>query len=192
MSTHVADAQDLFVRSRRLDLPLMPAVLLDAVIAGDRSAMAQLAQYSIPDAFAAGAGASDPIDAELLRFLRLRREQLARDPARYPWSLRAIVLRSQNRMVGFANFHGAPGVNDISAPDALELGWSVFPEHRRKGYATETAHALMEWATEVHGIHRFISATTPDNAPSLRVHEKLGFVRTGEIVDGEIIFELHR
>ena len=192
MSTHVADAQDLFVRSRRLDLPLMPAVLLDAVIAGDRSAMAQLAQYSIPDAFAAGAGASEPIDAERLRFLRLRREQLARDPARYPWSLRAIVLRPQRRMVGFVNFHGAPGINDISAPDALELGWSVFPEHRRKGYATETARALMDWATEIHGIRRFISATTPDNLPSLRVHEKLGFVRTGEIVDGEIIFELRR
>jgi RimJ/RimL family protein N-acetyltransferase len=33
---------------------------------------------------------------------------------------------------------------------------------------------------------------TADNAPSLRVNEKLGFVRTGDIVDGEIIFELHR
>jgi RimJ/RimL family protein N-acetyltransferase len=26
--------------------------------------------------------------------------------------------------------------------------------------------------------------------PSLRVHEKLGFHRTGQVVDGEIIFEL--
>ncbi len=192
MSTHVADAQELLVRSKRLDLPLMPAPLLDALIADDRSAVARLAPYSIPDDFAADAGASIDAKGELLRFLRLRREQLARDPARYPWSLRAIVLRADDRMVGFVNFHGAPGINDISAPDALELGWSVFPEHRRMGYATETAQALMKWATEVHGIRRFISATTPDNAPSLRVHEKLGFARTGEIVDGEIIFELRR
>ncbi|MBI2324225.1 MAG: GNAT family N-acetyltransferase [Chloroflexi bacterium] len=192
MSTRVADAQDLFVRSRRLDLPLMPAVLLDALIADDRSAIARLAPYSVPDDFVAGASQVIDTKRELLRFLRFRREQLARDPERYPWSLRAIVLRAQRRMVGFVNFHGAPGINDISAPDALELGWSVFPEHRRKGYATETARALMEWATEVHGIRRFISATTPDNVPSLRVHEKLGFVRTGEVVDGEIIFELRR
>lgn len=192
MSTHVAEARELMVRSERLDLPLMPAVLLDALIADDRSAVTRLAPYSIPAAFAADAAEAIDAKGELLRFLRLRREQLARDPARYPWSLRAIVLRAESRMVGFVNFHGAPGVNDVSAPDALELGWSVFPEDRRKGYATETARALMEWATEIHGIRRFISATTPDNAPSLRVHEKLGFERTGEIVDGEIVFELRR
>jgi len=31
----------------------------------------------------------------------------------------------------------------------------------------------------------------PDNAASLRVIAKLGFVATGQIVDGELIFELH-
>ena len=95
-------------------------------------------------------------------------------------------------MVGYVNFHGPPGVNDIAAPDAVELGWTVFPRHRRRGYATETARALMEWATNAHGIRRFVSSTTPDNAPSLRVHEKLGFAPTGQIVDREIIFELRR
>lgn len=192
MSTHVSDARELFVRSQRLDLPLIPAVLLDALIADDRAAIARLAPYAIPDDFPARSSDAPDGKGELLRFLRFRREQLAKDPGRYPWSLRAIVLRADGRMIGFVNFHGAPGINDVSAADALELGWSVFPEHRRMGYATETALALMDWATEVHGIRRFISATTPDNAPSLRVHEKLGFVRTGEIVDGEIIFELRR
>lgn len=189
MATRTLDARDLTVRSRRLDLPLMPALLLDALIAGDRSRIDTLAPYKIPDAFPRRGGETDE---DVVRFLRLRRDQLAKDPARYPWSLRAIVLRSEERMVGFVNFHGAPGVNDVRAPDAVELGWSVFPEDRRRGYATETATALMEWATRVYGIRRFISATTPQNAPSLRVHEKLGFVRTGEVVDGEIIFELRR
>lgn len=185
------------VRTERLDLPLVPAVLLDALIAGDRAAVAKLAPYAIPDEFPSAQ--TDRLESvvgggkgDLVPFLRFRREQLAKDPARYPWSLRAIVLRGERRMVGFVNFHGAPGVNDVSAPDAVELGWSVFSADRRKGYATETALALMDWATSVHGIRRFISATTPDNAASLRVHEKLGFTRTGEVVDGEIIFELRR
>jgi RimJ/RimL family protein N-acetyltransferase len=68
----------------------------------------------------------------------------------------------------------------------------VFPHHRKKGYATETARALMDWAATERGISRFISSTTPGNAPSLRVHDKLGFVPTGQVVDGEIIFELRR
>ena len=95
-------------------------------------------------------------------------------------------------MVGFVNFHGAPGVNDTSTAGALELGWTVFARDRRKGYATETALALMDWASQAHGIRHFISATTPDNAASLRVHDKLHFVRTGEVVEGEVIFELRR
>ena len=49
----------------------------------------------------------------------------------------------------------------------------------------------MDWARTEHGVRRFISSTTPENTPSLRVHEKLGFRRTGQVVDGEIIFELH-
>lgn len=95
-------------------------------------------------------------------------------------------------MVGYVNFHGPPGVNDIAAPGAAELGWSVFPGERGRGYATEVALAMMDWAARVHGVRRFISSTTPDNSASLRVHDKLGFVRTGEMVEGEIIFELWR
>ena len=169
----------------------MTKLLLDALIARDRASVTTLAPYSVPHDFPERVDAAD-LSAGVLGFLRFRRDQLERDPARYPWSLRAIVLREERRMVGFVNFHGPPGVNDVGAPDAVELGWSVFPTDRRRGYATETAIALMDWATQVHAITRFISATTPDNAPSLRVHEKLGFERTGEVVDGEIIFELRR
>jgi RimJ/RimL family protein N-acetyltransferase len=184
--------RDAVVRTDRLDLPLMPLALLDALIDDDRSAIARLADYTVPADFPNATTEKIDGKGELVAFLRFRRDQLKRDPDRYPWSLRAIVRRSDRRMIGFVNFHGAPGANDLGAPEAVELGWSVFEPERRKGYATETATALMAWATETHGIKRFISATTPDNAASLRVHEKLGFERTGQIVDGEIIFELHR
>lgn len=129
-------------------------------------------------------------DDDQREFLRFRRGQLAADPDRLPWSVRAIVLRGERRMVGFVNFHGAPGVNDTGTAEALELGWTVFAPDRRRGYATETATALIDWARQTHGIRHFISSTTPDNAASLRVHEKLGFARTGQVVDGEVIFEL--
>lgn len=190
MTVTYAD-RGLSVRSRRLDLPLMPAVLLDALVADDRAAISDLAGYRIPDEFPSRVERAD-LTSGLVPFLRFRRDQLAAQPERYPWSLRAIVLRSERRMIGFVNFHGPPGSNDVGAADAVELGWSVFEPDRKKGYATETALALMDWAVRVQGIRRFISATTPDNAASLRVHEKLGFARTGQVVDGEIVFELRR
>jgi [ribosomal protein S5]-alanine N-acetyltransferase len=161
----------------------MPIALLDALIAGDRAAAGALAGYRIP---------ADFPNAGALKLVRYRREQVANDASWAPWSLRAMVLRETATMVGYVNFHGPPGVNDTATPNAAELGWTVFPSHRKKGYATETARALMAWAATEHGIRRFVSSTTPNNAPSLRVHDKLGFVRTGQVVDGEIIFELRR
>jgi ribosomal-protein-alanine N-acetyltransferase len=170
----------------------MPLDLLDALIDGDREAVARLIAYTVPNDFPSTQTERVDGKGDLLPFLRFRRDQLRKDPDRYPWSLRAIVRRTDRRMIGFVNFHGPPGVNDVGAEDAVELGWSVFLAERRKGYATETAIALMDWALRVHGIRRFISATTPDNVASLRVHDKLGFQPTGEIVDGELIFELRR
>ena len=192
MTVTPLERESLVVRTERLDLPLMPLELLDALIDNDRGAVARIAAYSVPSHFPADEAELIDGKGELLGFLRFRRDQLRRDPERFPWSLRAIVRRADQRMIGFVNFHGPPGSNDLAASDAVELGWSVFAPERRKGYATETALALMDWARRVHGITRFISATTPDNTASLRVHEKLGFAKTGEVVDGEIIFELRR
>jgi ribosomal-protein-alanine N-acetyltransferase len=168
------------VRSQRLDLVVKPLALLDAFVDGDAPRAHELADYSIPADFPASA----------MDVLEIRRIQLAGDPARLPWSVRAMVRRGDRAMVGFVNFHGPPGVNDIEEAEAAELGWTVFPEYRRQGYATETARRMMDWAREEHGVRKFISSTTPENIPSLRVHDKLGFRRTGQVVDGEIIFEL--
>jgi RimJ/RimL family protein N-acetyltransferase len=159
----------------------MPLSVLDAFVDGNATTARELVDYAVP---------ADFPDAAAAEVLEIRRMQLAAEPARAPWSVRAMVRRDDRVMVGFVNFHGPPGTNDIEAADAAELGWTVFPEHRRQGYATETALRLMDWARTEHRVRRFISSTTPGNAPSLRVHEKLGFHPTGQVVDGEIIFEL--
>jgi RimJ/RimL family protein N-acetyltransferase len=73
---------------------------------------------------------------------------------------------------------------------AAEVGYTVFPEFRRRGYATETCQAMLEWAQREHGVRHFISGIEPSNAPSIRVIEKLGFTPLNLIVDGEAMFEL--
>jgi ribosomal-protein-alanine N-acetyltransferase len=159
--------------------------LVDALLSGDRIAAGRLADFAIPDEF--------PHDRAHVGFVRYRREQIAEHPEWLPWSMRAVVLREPERvMVGYANFHGPPGVNDNGTPGAAETGYTIFAPYRGRGYATEVAQAMMDWAANEHGVRHFISGVTPDNAPSLRVNDKLGFVRTGELIDGEIIFELHR
>jgi RimJ/RimL family protein N-acetyltransferase len=102
-----------------------------------------------------------------------------------------MVLReAEPAMAGYANFHGPPGVNDLGRPGAAEVGYTVFPAYRSRGIATEAARAMIGWAVREHGVREFISGVRPDNAASLRVNEKLGFVPTGDLVDGELIFSL--
>lgn len=130
-------------------------------------------------------------------FLELRLRQLHADPAVQEWLVRAVTLRGPGRpMVGHAGFHGPPGTNATGRAAAVELGYTVFADHRGRGYATEVAEALMGWATREHGIQHFIASVSPENAPSLAIVRKLGFEQTGEQsdeLDGlELVFELER
>jgi RimJ/RimL family protein N-acetyltransferase len=158
---------------------LLPGALLDACLAGDMSGARAQVNFAIPDDF-------DGAD----EWIGLRRAQVLADPTWEPWSLRAMVLRDDCRMVGFTSFHGPPGVNSLDAPDAAEIGYTVFPSHQSRGLATETARAMVGWATRTHGIRRFISSIEPTNTASLRVIAKLGFEPLNLVLDGEAIFEL--
>jgi [ribosomal protein S5]-alanine N-acetyltransferase len=141
----------------------------------------------------APAGWPDDHDAG---FLRIRADQMRREPSSQEWLVRAVVLRSEARMIGHAGFHGPPGLNGPRKPRALELGYTVFPDFRGHGYATEAARALMDWAAETHGVRHFVASVAPGNEPSLAVVRKLGFVETGEQWDDEdgleLVFELSR
>jgi [ribosomal protein S5]-alanine N-acetyltransferase len=174
------------IRTPRLDLVSMTPEFMDAVL-GDRLAEAQeeLGAALPPD----------PIDAAVESFLGRRIEQLRKDPGVQKWLARAMVRREGGReMIGNAGFHGEPGVNSASAPDALEIGYGVRLEHRRQGYATEAVEGLIGWARS-EGIHHFVASVAPGNEPSLAIIRKLGFVRTGEHIDPEDglehVFELH-
>ena len=60
-----------------------------------------------------------------------------------------------------------------------------------KGFATEAAQAMLQWAFETLDLNRVQSEADTRNAASARVLEKLGFVREGTlrencIVDGDV------
>jgi len=173
------------IRSPRLDVVLLSLPLMDAIIAGDRRRAQVLAGFALAEELLSGG-------LEEGAYFSLRRDQVLQDASWAPWSQRAIVLREENAMIGTATFHGPPGVNDSSTPGAAEVGYEVFRAYRSRGFATEAGQAMIDWALREHGVSHFISGIAPENLPSLRVNEKLGFVPTGQIIDGELIFELQR
>lgn len=60
--------------------------------------------------------------------------------------------------------------------DTLELGYHIFPEYRRKGYAKEACQAAVEYAEEEFGTVQFIARIGKENIVSKKVAESLGFV----------------
>jgi RimJ/RimL family protein N-acetyltransferase len=168
------------ISSQRLDLVPMPRAVLAALLEGRRD-----------DAVI---GAKIPAwwpEESDRRFLRVRIEDIDRDPAAEPWLLWALVHRGSARtMVGYAGFHGPPAGEDAK----LELGYAIFPAFQGRGYASEAARALMDWARAGHGIGHFVVSIAPGNEPSLALARRLGFVQTGEQWDDEdgleLVFEL--
>lgn len=60
--------------------------------------------------------------------------------------------------------------------DALELGYAFHRAYWGKGYAYESAHALLEQAFD-QGIHRIYAECDPLNIPSWKLLERLGLER---------------
>ncbi|MCC7117717.1 MAG: GNAT family N-acetyltransferase [Anaerolineales bacterium] len=58
----------------------------------------------------------------------------------------------------------------------VDLGYAFLPRFWSKGYANESAAALLNYGWNVVKLKRIVAITDPANAPSNRVLEKLGFV----------------
>jgi [ribosomal protein S5]-alanine N-acetyltransferase len=91
-----------------------------------------------------------------------------------------IIERCSRNVVGDIGFRGPP--DDAGT---IEVGYSVIPSRRGRGYAAEAASALVEWAQSQPGVHVIVAGCDPDNLPSIYTLERVGFRRTSE-ARGEI------
>ena len=92
----------------------------------------------------------------------------------------ACIEKSSGRLVGFS------GLKFLADLQEVDVGYRFLPECWGKGYATESARALMAQGRAEFGIERIIGLVQPANGASSRVLEKLGLVyeRTFDPADG--------
>ncbi len=93
----------------------------------------------------------------------------------------AVIEHGDDRMighVGFADFH-----RDMAPPlgNGPEMGWVFAREAQGRGLAGEAVAAALDWAdaTLASGIAAIID---PDNAESIRVAERAGFIKESRAV----------
>lgn len=88
----------------------------------------------------------------------------------------AIVAPTGDHVIGF----GRIGLNGVQAG---KLGYALAPSEWGKGYATDAARTLIRFGIRELGLHRISAAIGPDNAPSIKLIEALGFSREGVLRD---------
>jgi RimJ/RimL family protein N-acetyltransferase len=76
---------------------------------------------------------------------------------------------------------GTVGAFFRESGDDLEIGWTVFPRHRKKGIAVESARAALAHAFAHHAVKRAIAHVDAPNIASVRVCESLGMSLEGEV-----------
>jgi ribosomal-protein-alanine N-acetyltransferase len=98
-------------------------------------------------------------------------------PEREEWG-GTMIDRATRVAVGQMSFKGLP---DESG--AVELGYGVNPSYHSRGYATEMARTLVEWALTQSAVARVTAECLADNKASIRVLEKSHFKQVGRRVD---------
>jgi ribosomal-protein-alanine N-acetyltransferase len=104
-----------------------------------------------------------------------------------PYGDRAIVLADTGALIGACGlvpcldeFDRIPGLH---APEArasgrtwaeVGLDYALSPAHQGRGYATEAARALVDYALQSLRLARVIATTSHDNLASIRVMRRLG------------------
>jgi RimJ/RimL family protein N-acetyltransferase len=114
------------------------------------------------------------------------RDHLARKIAGSSWAAEgdwlsaAVVEREPGILVGDLSLRW------VSERDrTAEIGFVFDPRHQGRGFATEAARALLNWAFGAGGLHRVIGRTEVRNVASSRVLEKLGLRLEAHLVENE-------
>jgi ribosomal-protein-alanine N-acetyltransferase len=124
--------------------------------------------------------------------MEIMAQALEKGPEQLGWWCWYFVLDdrvSGHRVaIGDGGFKGPP-----DDEGTVEIGYSLLPPYRNRGYTTEAVKALVSWAFQHPQVTRVIAEALPGNLASVRVLLKAGFSEAGPGSErNHIRFELSR
>jgi [ribosomal protein S5]-alanine N-acetyltransferase len=98
-----------------------------------------------------------------------------------PWQFGfGVIHKIDNLLMGMAGFPGPPNSEGV-----VEIGYGIAPAYQGKGFATEVAVALIDFASSDPRVKRIRAHTLAQKNASTRVLEKCDFKKIGETTDPE-------
>jgi aromatic-L-amino-acid decarboxylase len=152
----------IIISGPRLDLVFCDLDLIEMILS-DKAALGRALNAAVPDGW--------PVSPEVQPLFR---DMIGENPSAAGWLGYAAILRSERLVVGDIGFLGPPDEAGV-----VEIGYSVVPGRRGRGYASEMVEILARWAFLDERVRRITAHTDPDNGASMKVLEKNGFQRAG-------------
>jgi RimJ/RimL family protein N-acetyltransferase len=143
---------------------------------GDLASASTQAGIPLPEYF---------IDDRAVSLWRMRLADIGANPEAEQWIARAAVDVPGGFVVGYAGFHGPPNEDGM-----VEVGYTVVPEYRRRGYARAMLAGLLQRAAAEPHVRVVRASISPDNTASLATIAGFGFQPAGEQWDEEDGLEL--
>ncbi len=103
------------------------------------------------------------------------RLNLFRDGMGVRWAI--TLLEDPSRLIGSCGYF-----NLRKGTETRETGYELHPDYWNRGLITEAMRAVLDFAFNTEGpthVHRMEAIVIPENLPSIRVLEKLGFTCEG-------------
>jgi len=94
----------------------------------------------------------------------------------------AVERKSDGRMVGHCGFFQFERDMRPSILGEPEMGWIFDRSVHGQGIAFEACHAALEWAETAIGAESYPAIIDLENIASMKLAERLGFVRQGDAV----------
>lgn len=161
--------EKLTLRTARLELVATTLVHIEAELAGAQL-LGALLGIRVPASWPPG-----EFDHDALKYLRSQLQKGG--PACEGWyswyGISTGADGQREELVAAAGYFGPPSEGQV------EIGYSVVPEARGRGYAAEFVQALVDLAFEHSAIRHVIAHTNDANVPSTRLLLRRGFRRVG-------------
>ncbi|WP_457618259.1 GNAT family N-acetyltransferase [Lutibacter sp.] len=91
------------------------------------------------------------------------------DYKKYGYGRWAVVLKPENKVIGFAGLKYLPELNET------DVGFRFLPEYWGIGIATEVSKEILKYGFEILKLEKIIGIVIPENVASSKVLKKLGF-----------------
>jgi len=151
----------------RLDIITCNSDLMN-VLAHGVSELGFVLEVNIPDSW--------PVSPEAIPLFH---EMYRADTSLSGWLNYFAVCRENLTMIGDCGYLGKPVNGNV------EIGYSVIPEYRRKGFAFEMVSFLVYHAFSSGMVSKITAYTLKNNIPSIKVLENLNFILADDHVESD-------